>query len=86
MCRTKRLNAFSDYTRPVRYFFSARVYLLLVFMDKIAGKGKTSLHCNTVNGAKCSGISVRNGANDKVEVCALSYNLCIICRYNFYES
>jgi len=40
-----RLNAFSDYTRPVRYFRSARVYLLLLFMGKIRDKGKISLHC-----------------------------------------
>jgi len=43
---TKRLNAFSDYTRPVRYFRSVRVYLLLLFVGKIRGKGKTSLHCS----------------------------------------
>jgi len=46
MCGTKRLNAFSDYTRPVRYFRSVRVHLLLLFMDKIRGKDKTSLHCS----------------------------------------
>ena len=39
MCRTKRLNAYSDYTRPVRYFRSARVYLLLLDMGQIQGKG-----------------------------------------------
>jgi len=38
------LDAFSDYTRPVGYFRSARVYLL--FMGKIRSKGKTSLHCS----------------------------------------
>jgi len=32
----------------------------------------------TLNGAKCSGVSMRNGANGKVEVCALSHNLYII--------
>jgi len=45
MCGTKLLNAFSDYTRPVRYFCSTRVYFLLLFMGKIRGKDKTSLHC-----------------------------------------
>jgi len=31
--------------RPVvKYFRSARVYLLLLFMGKIRGKGTTSLH------------------------------------------
>jgi len=40
MCGTKRLHAFLDYTRPVRYFHSARVYLLLLFMGKIRDKGK----------------------------------------------
>jgi len=46
MCGAKRLNALSDYTKTVRYFRSARVYLLLLFMGKIRGKGKTSLHCS----------------------------------------
>jgi len=43
---TKRLIHFSDYTRAVKYFRSARVYLLLLFMRKIQGKGKTNLHCS----------------------------------------
>jgi len=38
------------------------------------------------NGGKCIDVSVRNGANGKVEVCALSNNLCIIYSHNFYES
>jgi len=46
MYGTKRLNDLSDYTRPVRYFRLARVYLLLLFMGKIRVKGKTSLHCS----------------------------------------
>jgi len=37
---------FLDYTRPVRYFRSAWVYLLLLFVGKIRGQGKTSLHCS----------------------------------------
>jgi len=44
MRETTRLNVFSDKTRPVRYFRSARVYLLVLFMGKIQGKGKISLH------------------------------------------
>jgi len=75
MCGTKRLDAFSDYTRPVTYFPSAWVYLLLLLM------GKIRLWMQIFNGA-----SVRNGANGKVEVCALSNNLCITYRHNFYES
>ena len=51
ICGTKRLNAFSDYTRPVRYFRSVRVYLLLLFMGKIRGKDKNSLHCSYCNDA-----------------------------------
>jgi len=46
MYGTKRLNEFSDYTRPVRYFRSAQVYLLLLFMGKTRVKGKTILHCS----------------------------------------
>jgi len=42
----KCLNAFSDYTRPVSYFRSARVYLLFLFVGNIRGKGKTSLYCS----------------------------------------
>jgi len=84
MCGTKRLYAFSDYTRLVRYFLSARGYLLLLFMGQIRGKGV----------ARSAGIQWRkiqwriyaNGANGKVEVCVLSNNLCIIYRHNFYES
>jgi len=41
----KTPECFSDYTGPVRYFRSARVYLLLLYMRKIQGKGKTCLHC-----------------------------------------
>ena len=39
MCGTKFLNVCSDYTRPVRHFRSARVYLSLLFMGQIRGKG-----------------------------------------------
>jgi len=46
MCGAKRLNALSDYTRTLRYFRSGRVYLLLLFMGKIRGKGKTNLRCS----------------------------------------
>ena len=46
MCGTKRLNAYSDYTRPVRYFRSAWVYVLLLSVGKIRSKGKTSLRCS----------------------------------------
>jgi len=37
---------FSDYTRPVRDFRSPQVSLLLLFMGKIRGKDKISLHCS----------------------------------------
>ena len=39
MCGAKRLNAYSDYARPVRHFRSARVYLSLLFMGQIRGNG-----------------------------------------------
>jgi len=46
MCVAKHLNALSDYTKTVRYFRSAWVYLLLLFMGKIQAIDKTSLHCS----------------------------------------
>jgi len=38
---TKRLIQFFDCTSAVKYFCSARFYLLLIFMGKTQGKGKT---------------------------------------------
>ena len=59
MCEAKRLNAYTDYMRPVRYLRSARVYLLLLFMGQIRDKGVAK--AADTNGAKCSGESLRNG-------------------------
>ena len=73
----------------MRYFRSAQVYLLLLSWVRYGVKARpactAAIRLQIFNGAKCRGVSVRNGANGKVDVCALSNNLCIY-RHNFYES
>jgi len=86
----KRLNAFSDYTRPVRYFRSAWVYPLLLLWVRYGLKARPA--CTVANAADVKWHKMQwriyaRGANGKVEVCDLSNNnLCILYRHNFYES
>jgi len=77
-CGKKRLNAFSDYTRSVRYFRSAQVYLCCFLWVRYGVKARPA--CTVP-----IRLQIFNGANGKVDVCALSNNVCIF-RHNFYES
>jgi len=88
MCGTKRLTAFSHYTRPVRYFRSARVYLLF-FMDQIRVKARpacTVAKAENIQWRKMQWRICAKWHQWQSDVWALSNNLCIIYRHNFYES
>jgi len=67
MYGTKRLNDFSDYTRSVRYFRSARVYLLLLFIGKILYGLKARAACTV---AKAADIKWRK----------MQWRICAKCR------